>query len=303
MTTPITGIVPILVTPFDETGRLDTESLARLVDFNIECGVHGLGIAIGSELFKLTDEERDAVISIVVKAARGRTPIVVNTGAGGTDVAVDYTRRAAALGADAAMVIPPFFMPVGQEEIVDYYRAVSAAASIPLFMQDVPQAPISPALALRIAAECENVKYIKVETLPVVLKVGAMVSAAADKLTVFGGAGGSYFIEEMRRGCVGTMPYGSQPSAFVEIWDRFQAGDEDGAQDVFERFILPVNRVAAEGLDTAYHVHKQLLVKQGIIRSAAVRGPASRLDGTMQGEISSVIQRVSSAAKLAQATV
>lgn len=299
MANPITGIVPILVTPFDEAGRLDAESLTRLVDFNIESGVHGLGIAIGSELFKLTDEERDAVISTVVKAARGRTPIVVNTGAGGTDVAVQYTRRAAALGADAAMVIPPFFMPVGQEEIVDYYHCVSAATSIPLFLQDVPQAPISPALALRIAGECPHVKYIKVETLPVVLKVAAMTSAASDTLTVFGGAGGSYFIEEMRRGCLGTMPYCSQPAAFVDIWNRFQAGDEEGAQQVFERFILPVNRVAAEGLDTAYHVHKQLLVKQGIIRSASVRGPASRIDATMQREISGVIQRVSSAAESA----
>lgn len=295
MAGPITGIVPILVTPFDEDGRLDTESLARLVDFNIECGVHGLGIAIGSELYKLTDEERDTVIATVVKAARGRTPVVVNTGAGGTEIAVRYTRRAAALGADVAMVIPPFFMPVGQEEVVEYYREVSAAASIPLFMQDVPQAPIPPALALRIASECENVKFIKVETLPVVLKVAAMVSAAGDRLTVFGGASGSYFIEEMRRGCLGTMPYCSQPSVFVDIWNRFQAGDEDGAQDAFERFILPVNRVAAEGLDTAYHVHKQLLVNLGIIRSASVRSPASRLDDTMQREISSVIRRVSSA--------
>lgn len=289
---PIVGIVPILVTPFDENGRLDIDSLTRLVDFNIECGVHGLGIAIGSELFKLTDEERDVVVAAVVKAVRGRKPVVVNTGAGGTDVAVQYTRRAEALGADAAMVIPPFFMPVAQEEIVDYYRCVSASASIPLFMQDVPQAPISPALALRIADECDNVRYIKVETLPVVFKVAAMTAVASERLTIFGGAGGSYFIEEMRRGCRGTMPYCSQPAAFVDIWNRFQAGDEEGAQRVFEHSILPVNRVAAEGLDTAYHVHKQLLVEQGVIRSASVRGPASRIDSMMQREISSVIRRV-----------
>ena len=63
--------MPILVTPFDERGGIDEESLARLIDFNIAAGVHGLGVALGSEIFKFNEAERDAVTRAVVRAGRG----------------------------------------------------------------------------------------------------------------------------------------------------------------------------------------------------------------------------------------
>lgn len=285
----IRGVVPILVTPFDEGGRIDEPSLRRLIDFNIAAGVHGLGVALGSEVFKFTEAERDEVVRCVVTTVGGRVPVVINTGAAGTDLAVGYSRRAEELGADALMIIPPSFMPAGPDEIVDYYRQISQAVSIPIFMQDVPQAPIPPGLALRIARDCEQARYIKVETLPVTAKVADMVQTAGDMLTVFGGAGGSYFIEEMRRGAQGTMPFCSQPRAFVEVWNRFQAGDERGARQIFDNTIMAINRLGQQGGDLFYHLHKQLLVRQGIIRSAFVRAPTMRIDVTTQREIDGLL--------------
>ena len=102
---------------------------------------------------------------------------------------------------------------------------------IPIILQDIPQAPVPPGLALRLAEDCRNVAYIKVETLPITDKVADMAAAAGDALTIFGGAGGSYFIEEMRRGAQGTMPFCSQPAAFVETWNRFQRRRRDAARD------------------------------------------------------------------------
>ena len=134
-------------------------------------------------------------------------PVVINTGAHGTDVAVHYSRMAAENGADALMALPPSFTPAGPEEALAYYRAISDAAPLPIFMQDVAASPISAGLARRLAQECEWVQYIKVESMPVVEKVAEMAAEAGDQLTVFGGAGGNYFIEEMRRGSVGTMPF------------------------------------------------------------------------------------------------
>jgi len=288
----IRGVVPILVTPFDEEGRIDEASLKSLVDFNIAAGVHGLGVALGSEVFKFNETERDTVIRGVVAAVGGRVPVVINSGAAGTDLAVYYSRRAEELGADALMVIPPNFMPVGAEEIADYYRQISRAVQLPIFLQDVVQAPIPPGLALRIAGECEHARYIKVETLPVVSKVADMVQTAGTALKIFGGAGGSYFIEEMRRGSIGTMPFCSQPAAFVEVWNRFQAGDEAGAREAFDRTIMAVNRLGQQGGDLFYHLHKQLLVRQGVIRTAFVRSPTLRLDATTQGEIDTLISEL-----------
>ncbi len=119
-----------------------------------------------------------------------------------------------------------------------------------------------------------------------------MAAAAGEALTIFGGAGGSYFIEEMRRGAQGTMPFCSQPAAFVETWSRFRAGDEAGARRVFDDTIMAVNRLGAQGGDLFYHLHKQLLVRLGVIRtraSSAVR--RSAVDPVSQREIDELIEQ------------
>src|SRR3954454_19528599 len=101
------GVYPILLTPFDDDGRIDEESLRREVDFNLEAGVHGLGMALGSELLKMTEEGRQRVTRIVVGEERGRVPIVVTTGAQSNVVAALYSRQAEELGASAVMCMPP----------------------------------------------------------------------------------------------------------------------------------------------------------------------------------------------------
>jgi 4-hydroxy-tetrahydrodipicolinate synthase len=289
---PMHGVFPILVTPFDERARIDEASLRNLVEFNIAAGVHGLGVALGSEVFTLSEAERDQVTRIVVDAARGRVPVVVNTGAPGTDLAVLYSQSAEANGADALMIIPPSFMPAGPEEVRAYYRAISGAVAIPIFLQDTPAAPIGPSLARQIAEECQQVRYIKVETPPVTSKVADMVAHGGERLTVFGGAGGGYLIEELRRGSRGTMPFCSQPEAFVGVWNAYQAGDIDGARELFERVIAPINRVAAQGAGIFYHVHKELLRRRGVIQNALVRNPAPPVDELTRQELHEIIARV-----------
>lgn len=286
------GVFPILVTPFDEQGRVDEESLRRLIDFNIDAGVHGLGVALGSEIFKLSEAERDAVTTIVVEQVRGRVPVVINTGAPGTDLAVQYSRRAEELGADALMIIPPNFMPASAPEVLEYYGAISSAVNIPIFLQDVPSAPIPAPLARQLAEQCEYVRYIKVETVPITTKVADMVEKAGDQLVVFGGAGGGYFIEELRRGSRGTMPFCTQPEAFVQVWDLMLAGDERGARAVFDQFIAPINRIGGQGSGIFYYVHKELLRQRGIIATNKVRSPAPPVEEMTKRELQVLIEQL-----------
>lgn len=284
------GIVPILVMPFDDDGRIDHESLRSLIEFNVAAGIHGLGVALGSEIFKLTQEERADVVATVVRTVAKRVPVVINTGANGTDLCIAQSRHAEAAGADALMIMPPSFMPISADEIFEHYRAVAAAVAVPIILQDIPQAPVPPALALRIADVCPNVRTIKVETMPVAGKVADMTAAAGSRLTVFGGAGGIYFIEELRRGARGTMPFCSQPGAFLEVWNLFQTGDQAGARRVFDAAFTGINRLGSQGGDLFYHVQKQLLVRMGIIRTAHVRRPTSRIDPITQQEIDTVLE-------------
>ena len=106
---PIEGVIPILVTPFMADGSIDEASLARLIDFNIGAGVHALGVALGSEVFKFTEAERQQVIGAVVRAVAGRVPVIINTGATGTDLACHYARMAARAGAGRPVML---FAPV-----------------------------------------------------------------------------------------------------------------------------------------------------------------------------------------------
>ncbi len=288
-TKPMRGVFTILVTPFDSRSRIDEESLRGLIDFNLEAGVHGVGVALGSEVLKLSEGEREQVTRIVVDQVRGQVPVVINTGAAGTDLAVLYSRAAQQNGADALMVMPP---AAASEPVIDYFRAISDAVRIPIFIQDTSSAPVSAGLALQIAQACDEVRYIKVERPPTTVSVAETAANAGDGLTVFGGAGGSYFIEEMRRGSFGTMPGCSQPEAFVEVWNRFQSGDESGAREAFDRKIAPVNRIAGQGMDAFFHVHKEILKQRGVIREAVVRRPTKPIDDTTRGELQQVIDEL-----------
>lgn len=115
------GVYPILVTPYDERFRVDVESLRSLVEFCLQAGVHGLGIALGSEIFALSEAERVLVTRTVVDQVRGRVPVVVDTGGEVAELAVLYSQAAAENGANALMIRPPTFLPAGPPEIIAYY--------------------------------------------------------------------------------------------------------------------------------------------------------------------------------------
>jgi dihydrodipicolinate synthase/N-acetylneuraminate lyase len=284
------GVFPILPTPFDDEDRIDPESLRRVVDFNIDAGVHGLGIALGSELLKLNEAERRQVISIVVDQTRGRVPIVVNTGAQSNVVAAEYSRQAMDLGASAVMCLPP--SPVSATETRSYFKAISDAVDVPVFIQDTLATPVSAGVIRQIAEQSEHVRYAKVESPPQPIQVQAAVEAAANLVTVFGGAGGFFFLEELRRGSQGTMPWPSQPRAFVRIWDLWQAGREVEATEVHEREIAPLGRLSMAGLRVGHTLHKEILRRAGVIASSRVRAPADPLDAITARELDVICERL-----------
>lgn len=287
--TRMQGVFPILVTPFDEQSRVDVDSLQNLVEFELAAGVHGLGIALGSEIVRLSEAERRLVTRTVVDRVRGRVPVVVNSGGAGTELALLYSGMARDDGADALMMMPPSFMPAGAAEVRAYFHAVSDQIELPIFIQDTGTAPVAADLARQIAAESPWVQYIKVESFPTASKVAQAVEQAGSLLTVFGGAGGDYFLEELRRGSVGTMPGCSNPEAFVRVWDLVHQGDRAAAREVFYRRILPLNRLAALGWSGFYHVHKAVLQHRGAIRCPLVRGPVPPLDAAAQQDLAQLI--------------
>jgi dihydrodipicolinate synthase/N-acetylneuraminate lyase len=280
------GIFPILATPFDDKGQIDFEDLEREVEWMIGVGVNGVGIAVASEIYKLTDPERDEVLSSVVKQVNGRVPVVMNTGAMGTDVTVYYSQRAEELGANALMIRPPSFIAMPASEVIEFFARVGASVGIPIFQQDQATAQVPPAMAIEIARRHENLCYIKVETTPTVPRMAetaALRDAAAESgdaagdLILFGGAGGTFLFEELRRGSVGTMPGSVIPDVFVNVWERWQDGDEEGAETEFRRYGALIRTLKQpQGLDN--WIYKEILVRRGIFKTARARHPAVKPD-------------------------
>lgn len=286
----IRGVVPILVTPFHEDGSIDEPSLRNEVDWTIAAGAHGLGIALGSEIYKLTEEERDRVTAIVVSQAKDRVPVVVNTGAAATDLAIHYSRRAEALGAAGLMCSPPGSGFSGSE-IRAYFAGISMAVGIPVVLQDTSATPVGAALIREIGDTCDRVRYAKVESVPPAIQVGRAVESVAGTMGVFGGAGGGQFIEELRRGSIGTMPFPSTARAFVDVWNRWHAGDVEGAWASFDTGIAPLLRISIGSLGGAHRIHKEALRRQGVIRTAVVRSPADELDAITRDELAEICDR------------
>lgn len=258
------GLFPILVTPFDEQDRIDEDSLRCLVEFGIQGGVHGFGLAGATEFAKLTEEERVRVARIAVEQTNGRVPVIVTAGAASTHAAVLYSRQMEDVGADGIMSVPPG--GVGAGETRAYFKAISDAVQVPVWIQDAAT-PIPAALMREIARESERVRYAKVEGAPPVERVQEWVEQGKGLVTVFGGASGVHLIEELRRGSQGTMPWPDIPRPFRRVWDLWQTGDETSATRVWEQQIAPLVRIPAA-------IHKEVLRRLGVIKCARFRAPA-----------------------------
>ena len=285
------GVVPILLTPFDDDGAIDESSLRNEVDFAIESGAHGLGIALGSEIYKLTEAERDRVTTVVIDQTRQRVPVVVNTGAAATNLAVFYSKRAQDHGASGVMCTPPG-PGFSRSELLGYFGAISDAVAIPIVLQDTSSTPIPATMIRAIGDACANARYAKVESAPPAQQVDAAVRAAEGTVDIFGGAGGGQLLQELRRGSIGTMPFPTTTAAFAEVWNLWHAGDIATAEARFASGIAPLLAIGIASISGAHHIHKLALQKQGVIRSAYVRPPADGLDPITREELEEAFTRL-----------
>lgn len=155
------GALTALVTPFTRDGALDEAAIVRLVERQIDAGIHGL-VPVGTtgESPTLTHDEDDRVISLTIetvrrKGAAGRVPVVAGTGSNNTATVIAATRRAKELGADAALVVAPYYNKPDQRMLEAHYRTVADEGGLPVVVYNVPGRTgtnIEPATLMRLAA-------------------------------------------------------------------------------------------------------------------------------------------------------
>ncbi len=289
------GVFPILQMPFDAAGRILFEDLRSEVEYAIRGGVHGVGIAYGSEVNKLDDHERDEVLSAVVDQAGGRIKVVMNTGAPSTVQTIHYTRVAKVLGADAVMIAPPLIAGIPMPLVRQHFIDVAEFSELPIFMQDMAGAAMPPALLAELSKENENLCYAKIETLPTPNRFTETAELAGDSISMFGGANGVFFIEELRRGAKGTMQGIALCDIVRKTWDHFQAGDEIAAESLWNHY-QPLVKLYTLAEGQLYWVAKEILRRRGVFTEAFPRLPAVKPDAGIYRELATLLERLGVAA-------
>ncbi|NOT61287.1 MAG: dihydrodipicolinate synthase family protein [Acidobacteria bacterium] len=285
------GIYPIALTTFDENYEIDERSQLALINYLIDCGVHGMAIfGNASEGYALSESEKARLMPLIIKEVRGRVPVFVSTGHTGTHVAVQLSKAAQAAGADGLMILPPYFLKPAAEDLLGYYRMISDAVSIPIMIQDAPLLTgvnISAAQMARMAKECANVKLTKVEAPPTAMKVTEVKQAVGETLTIFGGLNGHFFLEELQRGARGTMPGSDMMPMFVKVWNLYEAGKHKEARAEFNRHLPLIRFELQPGLGVSAMKHN--LKAAGVIKHTTVRPPTRSLDDASIEELQQIV--------------
>lgn len=285
------GVYPILPTPFTDSGAVDVPSLQRLIAYQKSAGVNGVAIlGFMGENHMLSGEERTLVVQTVMDAARGDLEVWVGVRAMGTMGCVEDAQSAERHGAHAVFVAP---IQVQNDAVLyDHFKTVAAAVDIPVMIHDYPpsfQVTLSAELIARLARDgiCPG---IKLEEAPVGPKLTKIRELSNDSISIFGGLGGIYYLEELERGAKGIATGFSFPQVLVRIFDLYSSGDHEAARRSFDHYASLLRYEFQPKIGLAYR--KYIYHKRGVFSSSFVRTPGIReLDALTSAEFERTIAR------------
>ena len=225
------GIATALITPTTPTG-IDYDRFGRLIDWQIQQGIHALVICgTTGESSTLTDAEHRRAIAFACERVNGRVPVIAGTGSNETDYAVELTKSACADGADAVLVVTPYYNKTTQRGLVTMYNTIADASTKPVILYNVPSRTgigIEPATYVKLA-EHPNIAAIK-EANSDISKIVETFSLVEDRLDIYSG-NDDQIVPILSMGGAGCISVLSNviPAETVAITQRFFAGDVAGA--------------------------------------------------------------------------
>lgn len=229
------GSLVALVTPFDDAGEIDYAALSALVSFQLAAGTDGLVIGgTTGESVTLRPGEFRRLLAAVIEEVDGRVPVIAGTGSNSTERTIAATREAAEQGADAALVVTPYYNRPTQHGLVAHFRAVADSSDLPLILYNVPT---------RTAVDMrpETVQQLAGHPRIVALKEAAPVPGRTEELLRLCGPGftvlsgdDNTFLEAMRSGAQGVISVAANvvPAAFRAICRAAQSKDWSSADQL-----------------------------------------------------------------------
>jgi 4-hydroxy-tetrahydrodipicolinate synthase len=283
--TKLSGVYTVLPTPFDETGKVDRESLRNVIELFLGDGVAGFtALGVTSEVARLSDAERQLVLETTMDSVRGRVPVIVGATGSGLETCLEYCAAAEEAGAAGVMVSPPRMPKLNSAYVHRHFAAIAEKFDFAIVIQDYP--PISgyhmeASLLVELCRKIASARTIKLEDAPTPHKT-ARIRELQDELgldidiDIFGGLGGAYLIEELICGATGAMTGFAYPRLLVEIVSRWNAGKKDEAADFFYRHVPLMRFEFQEGVGMA--IRKEMLRRRGALKHSGIRLPGATLD-------------------------
>ena len=243
------GVYPAVITPMTAGGELNEAALREVIEFNIQAGVHGFWVAGGTgESVLLEDEENMRIAEIASDQSRGRIENIMHVGAATTARAVKLAEHAAKSGVEAICCVPPFFYRQSDEAIVEHYKAVGAAANLPLFVYNLPQATgveITPEMMQKIQDGVPQLKGLK-HSAVTFANVRAFSNMGLQCLV----GNAMLMLPALTIGASGCVdgPPNVAPELWVEIWNAYNDGDIHRAEAAQEKASQVTDLVRSIGL-------------------------------------------------------
>ncbi|MBA4138768.1 MAG: 4-hydroxy-tetrahydrodipicolinate synthase [Opitutus sp.] len=274
---PLTGTITALVTPF-RADAVAYDDLGRLVNFQIKSGVNGI-VPVGTtgESPTLDHEEHLDVIRATIEAARGRVPVIAGTGSNSTKEAIHLTTESHKAGADAMLVVAPYYNRPTQEGIFQYFCAVAEATDKPVILYSIPGrcgVEISVGVVERLRARYPHVNHIK-EAGGTVDRVDQILQACGNSVTVLSGDD-SLTLPFMSVGAKGVISVASNlyPREVTKLVNLALAGDYAKARALHRRLYPVFKTIFIESNPVPI---KAAMTRAGLIGSDEVRSPLAPL--------------------------
>ncbi len=292
----LSGVFTPMVTAFDAEGRLDFASNERIIRHVIDGGIHGI-LFLGSigEFFALTPAEKKEFIRFAADTVAGRAAVLVGTGGTVVEEVVELNRLAAEAGADAAVIISPYYFRLDEESLYRYYAEIAARAELPVVLYNFPDrtaVSMSPELVLRLASDFANIRGIK-DTVDTISHTRAVIAAVKPHRPDFAVLSGfdEYLVANLLAGGDGLIGGLSNiaPGLVVAIHDAYGRGDLARMEQLQRRLNVLMGLYGVSQPFVGAIKGAVAMVVKGV--SAACRAPAGELDARQQAAIRGILAR------------
>ena len=246
--TIFTGAATAIITPFTETG-IDWDAFGRLIDFQLAGGISAIVVSgTTGEGSTLTDREHEDAVAFCVKHVAGRVPVIAGTGSNNTAHAVERTRTACRAGADAVLLVTPYYNKTTQRGLIASFSAIADESSVPCILYNVPSRTGLNMLpeTLAVLAGHERIAAVK-EACGNISQVAKERELCGDSLDIYSG-NDDQTVPVLSLGGKGVISTVGNivPAQMTEMCRRFFAGDVQGAAELQIRLLSLMNQTMIE---------------------------------------------------------